>query len=542
MTPVTCDSPCSLPWSSPCRGRPSAAGRDSTRPCTATPRLRSRRRSCPGSPARAARSGGWRPSTGRRPTCRARPPRPSPRPTSAGMPGWTPRPSARWPASSERADQHPTVRLAAARALVVLDARDAAAALARRRGRRPRPARAGRAGPGPVGLPAGPGRLARAAGQPRRLARDDPGHPGPGRGQGGEGGPAGCASWPVGRAAPAAVRLEAARALGVLRPAGSEADARKLAADASPRGMTARLVAASLLGGTLGSEAVRQLQGFARDPEPAVAAVALGPARRDRPELVLPLLRSPCSPARTPTSAGSGSRRWSGRPTHEPRPPPGRPADRPAPGRPRPRPAGLRRAGRDGPRGRPAVIREADAGARRPRLAGAGAGGAPPRPPGLQAGGRAAGRTAPARPAGGVRGGRLGAPPARRPGHACRRCSPTSRLSTRRCSRPGRRPDARPRRPRPWTSSSPSWPSSSARPGTGRRTPFSAGWPRGRLRRANPAGPEARAAAIWALGLLHEGAAPRDLVGPLVGRLSAVGPPDVESRGSAGWRPYRSAA
>ena len=45
----------------------------------------------------------------------------------------------------------------------------------------------------------------------------------------------------------------------------------------------------------------------------------------------------------------------------------------------------------------------------------------------------------------------------------------------------------------------------------------------------NPAGPEARAAAIWALGLIHEGAAPRDLVGPLVGRLSAVGPPDVES-------------
>jgi HEAT repeat protein len=44
----------------------------------------------------------------------------------------------------------------------------------------------------------------------------------------------------------------------------------------------------------------------------------------------------------------------------------------------------------------------------------------------------------------------------------------------------------------------------------------------------NPAGQEARAAAVWALGLLHEGKAPPDLVGPLVSRLTAVRPFDIE--------------
>jgi HEAT repeat protein len=44
----------------------------------------------------------------------------------------------------------------------------------------------------------------------------------------------------------------------------------------------------------------------------------------------------------------------------------------------------------------------------------------------------------------------------------------------------------------------------------------------------NPAGPEARAAAIWAIGLLHEGREQSDLVRPLVGRLTAVSPSDLE--------------
>jgi hypothetical protein len=45
---------------------------------------------------------------------------------------------------------------------------------------------------------------------------------------------------------------------------------------------------------------------------------------------------------------------------------------------------------------------------------------------------------------------------------------------------------------------------------------------------ANPAGPEARAAAVWALGLLHEGKPVPELAAVLVGRLTAVRPFDIE--------------
>jgi hypothetical protein len=43
-----------------------------------------------------------------------------------------------------------------------------------------------------------------------------------------------------------------------------------------------------------------------------------------------------------------------------------------------------------------------------------------------------------------------------------------------------------------------------------------------------PAGFETRAAACWALGLLHEGKAVPELSGMLAGRLAAVNPFDVE--------------
>jgi len=44
----------------------------------------------------------------------------------------------------------------------------------------------------------------------------------------------------------------------------------------------------------------------------------------------------------------------------------------------------------------------------------------------------------------------------------------------------------------------------------------------------NPAGPEARAAAVWALGLLHEGKPVPELATVLMGRLTAVRPFDIE--------------
>jgi HEAT repeat protein len=74
---------------------------------------------------------------------------------------------------------------------------------------------------------------------------------------------------------PLPYRLAAARALAVIRPSGFEADAAKLTADLSSRGSNSRLLAASLLRKHQGDEAVRLLQGLAVDSEPAVAFIAL---------------------------------------------------------------------------------------------------------------------------------------------------------------------------------------------------------------------------------------------------------------------------
>jgi HEAT repeat protein len=75
---------------------------------------------------------------------------------------------------------------------------------------------------------------------------------------------------------PAAIRVEAARTLSLLRGAGLEKDAERLAADTQPRGLTSRLAAASLLRHHKSPGAIALLQRLVKDPEPAVAAIAAG--------------------------------------------------------------------------------------------------------------------------------------------------------------------------------------------------------------------------------------------------------------------------
>ena len=84
-----------------------------------------------------------------------------------------------------------------------------------------------------------------------------------------------------------AIRLDAARALSGLRTEGLEKDAETLTADASPRGIPHRLAAASLLQQHRGDQAVRLLKRLADDPEPAVAALAVGLLIAIDPKLVL---------------------------------------------------------------------------------------------------------------------------------------------------------------------------------------------------------------------------------------------------------------
>lgn len=95
----------------------------------------------------------------------------------------------------------------------------------------------------------------------------------------------------------APIRLEAARALGSLRGDGLEKDAERLAADASRHGVVGRLAAASLLRKHSGDDAVRVLQRLAADAEPAVAVLAVARLVEIDPNLVVPavdrLLNSP---------------------------------------------------------------------------------------------------------------------------------------------------------------------------------------------------------------------------------------------------------
>lgn len=90
--------------------------------------------------------------------------------------------------------------------------------------------------------------------------------------------------------APPAARLEAAKAVGVIRTAGGEADADRLAADPSPKGVQGRLAAVWLLRQHTGAETVRRLQAYAKDAEPSVATVALTRLMELDPSHVLPAL------------------------------------------------------------------------------------------------------------------------------------------------------------------------------------------------------------------------------------------------------------
>jgi HEAT repeat protein len=93
------------------------------------------------------------------------------------------------------------------------------------------------------------------------------------------------------RDVPPAVRLEAARALGAIHTSGAEADASTLASDTSPGGIADRLSAVSLLRQHQGDESVKLLMTFAVDKEPAIASAALTRLIEIDPKLVEPILK-----------------------------------------------------------------------------------------------------------------------------------------------------------------------------------------------------------------------------------------------------------
>lgn len=87
------------------------------------------------------------------------------------------------------------------------------------------------------------------------------------------------------------VRLAAARALAEIRTRGSEADSVKLTGDTTMRGRTNRLVGATLLRRHEGPEAIRLLQAFAKDAEPTVALVAVTRLSELNLKHILPVLK-----------------------------------------------------------------------------------------------------------------------------------------------------------------------------------------------------------------------------------------------------------
>jgi HEAT repeat protein len=198
----------------------------------------------------------------------------------------------------ERPDQHLSVRLAVARTLVELDAREAARRLLRH-------AQSGDSDLRAIIEPA----LARWDHRParadwlERLAHPDSESASlvlAIRGLGEvheERAVPGLRELALAGRTPAPVRLEAARALSVIRTSGSENDARRLLAGAAPHNVVTRLVAASLLRHHKSHEALRLLVDLARDDDPVVAAVALAHLVELDPKLVVPalgqLLRNP---------------------------------------------------------------------------------------------------------------------------------------------------------------------------------------------------------------------------------------------------------
>jgi HEAT repeat protein len=191
----------------------------------------------------------------------------------------------------DQPEQHPTVRLAAAQALITLEAREAAASLfehARTDGIEMRnlvepalarwdygPARAvwlerlnqsGLPGRGwVVALQAlGAVREPRAVPRLRELALSPSTDP--------------------------IIRLEAARALGAIQTTGSEKEAERLAAEKTLPGSAAQLAAVSLLRLHRGDAAALVLQRLAVEAESAAAAVALEALLDDDAHRVLPLM------------------------------------------------------------------------------------------------------------------------------------------------------------------------------------------------------------------------------------------------------------
>jgi len=188
-------------------------------------------------------------------------------------------------------DQHQTVRLAVARALVVLDAKEAAADLARAADTDPelqalvdpmlakwnyKPARTRWLER--LDQPPNRGGMILAI-QALAMVREEKAIPR-------------LRALALDRHVPAAVRLEAARALGSIQPSGLEPEAEALARDPARSPITDRLVAASMLRHHQDAKAVAQLQQLARDREPAVAAVALARLVELDTKLVVPLLET----------------------------------------------------------------------------------------------------------------------------------------------------------------------------------------------------------------------------------------------------------
>jgi HEAT repeat protein len=88
----------------------------------------------------------------------------------------------------------------------------------------------------------------------------------------------------------APVRLQAARVLGSLRRSGLEKEAKSLASDTSTRGLTSRLAAAALLRFHQSQEAIALLQRLSGDREPAVTGAAAAPLVERDAKLLLALL------------------------------------------------------------------------------------------------------------------------------------------------------------------------------------------------------------------------------------------------------------
>lgn len=189
-------------------------------------------------------------------------------------------------------DTHPAARLAAARALVALDASDSAAVLLKRAG----------VDGLEMALTVEPALAAwdYAPARSTWLARvNDPRAPRAlllvairALGQVGEEGAAPrLRALALDREVEPGVRIEAARALGAVASDGLVLDAQRLARSAGPEGVTDRLVAAAMLATHTGADAEALLLELAADPSPAVAAIAIRRLLQIDPLLIEPIDR-----------------------------------------------------------------------------------------------------------------------------------------------------------------------------------------------------------------------------------------------------------